>query len=145
MSLIFFLFSFVVDCFFLHFHIQSFLYKDDLKLDSYLRRLPNFYIILCTSSLFIALPSPEVDNNQKRQRRIFRSQILRHMALSAKEGSDLKLLQSQAARAKALSETKNSEGREKVSVYTPFDKLGVQKYLSSRGVLLYKMEQIRLQ
>ena len=62
---------------------------------------------------FAALPSPEVDNNQKRQRRIFRSQILRHMALSAKEGSDLKLLQSQAARAKALSETKNSEGKER--------------------------------
>ena len=98
--------------------------------------------------MFIALPSPEVDNNQKRQRRIFRSQILRHMALSAKEGSDLKLLQSQAARAKALSETKNGEGREIVSVHTPFDKLGVQYDKISfqrRGVLLYKMEQIPLQ
>ncbi|XP_066922502.1 E3 ubiquitin-protein ligase HECTD1-like [Clytia hemisphaerica] len=50
------------------------------------------------------LATPEADNTQKKQRRIFRSQILRHMALSAKEGSDWKLLHNQS-RAKAANTT----------------------------------------
>lgn len=57
------------------------------------------------------LATSEGDNTQKRQRRIFRSQILRHMAMSAKEASDWKLLH-EHARAKAISknpDTNNSD------------------------------------
>lgn len=52
----------------------------------------------------------ETESTLKRQRRVFRSQMLRHMALGAKEGSDWKLLR-EHARAKAMAEeNKNNTG-----------------------------------
>ena len=64
--------------------------------------------------LFTALATPETDSTQKKQRRIFRSQILRHMALSAKEGSDWKLLHNQS-RAKAANTTDTKSDSEFLS------------------------------
>ena len=57
----------------------------------------------------LLVPSVPENETQKRQRRVFRSQILRHMALGAKEGSDWKLLREQA-RAKAMVEENKNNG-----------------------------------
>ena len=67
------------------------------------------FTIYTAYCLFLGIPV-EGDVSQKRQRRVLRSQILRQMALGAKEGSDWKLLREQA-RAKAMAqENHNNSG-----------------------------------
>lgn len=58
----------------------------------------------------LKLPTIPESETQKRQRRVFRSQILRHMALGAKEGSDWKLLRDQARAKSMADENKNNGG-----------------------------------